>query len=102
MFPFKEFSRIQPHARVQEIACDALSADVNLVALGPGDTPVRPVRTIHVITAGAGLLRVKFVDGTFANLTGLVDGRTIEPTPCDVVAIIDDANTDCTLVRVGW
>jgi hypothetical protein len=87
-----------PHGKLLEYALDALAADVDLESDGNG----RPARNIFVITAGTGIIQVVCGDGSVASLTGLVDGTYIEPSPSWFSTIVNNANTDTTLVRVGW
>lgn len=90
-------SDINPHSKIKEYACDALAADVEFADDGPG-----MVRNIYVITAGAGKLRVVCGDGSTVDITGLEDGTYVEPSPGYYQKILNHANTDCDLIRVGW
>ncbi len=87
-----------PHSRLEEFAADALGADIDLVEQGNG----KPARSIFIVTAGAGKLALEFRNGDVENMTGLVDGTMLEPTPTYVVKIKNTAGTDCDLIRVGW
>lgn len=89
----------QPHWKIKEYALNALAADVDLVTEGGSGTAAR---NIYVITAGTGIIEVVCADDSNALLTGLEDGTYVEPSPSWFKTIVNSANTDTTLVRVGW
>lgn len=87
----------EPHDRIREYSCNALTSDVEL-----WDVMGRPARNIYVVTAGAGKLEVEFADGDIEAITLLEDGQYVEPSPANFYRIKMSANTDCDLIRVGW
>ena len=86
-----------PHRLLAEYDCSSLTADIEFTADGPG-----MARNIYVVTAGTGKLSVVCENGDTVNLTNLADGTYVEPSPTYFSKILNSANTDCDLIRVGW